>query len=104
MTCLTHCFIFKICFATPITILNSFILPFKFFFCLLLSLLFHQSHSSPASMCSPTDPPAVCQLKKGQCSPVGAVFSPPGGPVKAVTSCANTTGVALGPQFFMSIG
>nr|XP_027213893.1 uncharacterized protein LOC113806961 [Penaeus vannamei] len=46
----------------------------------------------------------VCQLKKGQCSPVGAVFSPPGGPVKAVTSCANTTGVALGPQFFMSIG
>ncbi|XP_047489679.1 uncharacterized protein LOC125039596 [Penaeus chinensis] len=56
------------------------------------------------SMCPPTDSLMVCQLKKGQCSPVGSVFSPPGGPVKAITSCANTTGVVLGPQFFMSIG
>ncbi|XP_042860208.1 uncharacterized protein LOC122246026 [Penaeus japonicus] len=56
------------------------------------------------SMCSPTDSLMACQLKKGQCSPVGTVFSPPGGPVKAITSCANTTGVVLGPQFFMSIG
>ncbi|XP_047489677.1 lysine-rich arabinogalactan protein 19-like [Penaeus chinensis] len=56
------------------------------------------------SMCPPTDSLMECQLKKGQCSPVGSVFSPPGGPVKAITSCANTTGVVLGPQFFMSIG
>ncbi|XP_027213897.2 uncharacterized protein [Penaeus vannamei] len=56
------------------------------------------------SMCELSDSLMVCQLKKGQCSPVGAVFSPPGGPVKAVTSCANTTGVALGPQFYLSIG
>ncbi|XP_063592596.1 uncharacterized protein LOC134769789 [Penaeus indicus] len=56
------------------------------------------------SMCPPTDSLMACQLKKGQCSPVGSVFSPPGGPVKAIASCANTTGVALGPQFFMSIG
>lgn len=59
---------------------------------------------SVASMCELSDSLMVCQLKKGQCSPVGAVFSPPGGPVKAVTSCATATGVVLGPQFYMSIG
>ncbi|XP_037791112.1 uncharacterized protein LOC119586452 [Penaeus monodon] len=56
------------------------------------------------SMCPPADTLMVCQLKKGQCSPLNAVFSPKGGPVKAITDCANTTGVVLGPQFFMSIG
>ncbi|XP_042860209.1 uncharacterized protein LOC122246027 [Penaeus japonicus] len=56
------------------------------------------------SMCSLSDSLMACQLKKGQCSPVGTVFSPPGGPVKAITSCANTTGVLLGPQFYLNIG
>nr|XP_027213901.1 uncharacterized protein LOC113806970 [Penaeus vannamei] len=65
---------------------------------------FAASPWADTSMCSPTDPPAVCQLKKGQCSPLATVFSPPGGPVKAVTSCATATGVVLGPQFYMSIG
>lgn len=55
-------------------------------------------------MCSPTDPPAMCQLKKGQCFPLSTVFSPKGGPVKAITSCANVTGTVLGPQFYTSIG
>ncbi|XP_047489676.1 uncharacterized protein LOC125039592 [Penaeus chinensis] len=56
------------------------------------------------SLCDLSDSLMVCQLKKGQCSPVGSVFSPPGGPVKAITSCANTTGVVLGPQFYLNIG
>ncbi|XP_047489678.1 uncharacterized protein LOC125039594 [Penaeus chinensis] len=65
---------------------------------------FAASPWSDTSMCSPTDPPAMCQMKKGQCSPLSTVFSPAGGPVKAITSCANITGTVLGPQFYMSIG
>ncbi|KAK7065150.1 hypothetical protein SK128_014451 [Halocaridina rubra] len=63
--------------------------------------------SSPwmdTSLCPVTDSLMVCQLKKGMCSPISTIFSPPGGPVKAVATCANSTGAALGPQFFMSIG
>ncbi|XP_037791392.1 uncharacterized protein LOC119586740 [Penaeus monodon] len=56
------------------------------------------------SLCDLSDSLMVCQLKKGQCSPVSAVFSPKGGPVKAITDCANTTGVVLGPQFYLNIG
>nr|XP_027213902.1 uncharacterized protein LOC113806971 [Penaeus vannamei] len=56
------------------------------------------------SMCAPTDSLMMCQLKKGQCSPLNTVFSPPGGPIKTITDCANATGLVLGPQFFMSAG
>ncbi|XP_066962384.1 WAG22 antigen-like isoform X2 [Macrobrachium rosenbergii] len=65
------------------------------------------STSSPwmdTSLCPLTDSLMVCQLKKGMCSPINTIFSPPGGPVKAITICANATGAVLGPQFFMSVG
>ncbi|XP_068203004.1 uncharacterized PE-PGRS family protein PE_PGRS10-like [Palaemon carinicauda] len=65
------------------------------------------STSSPwmdTSLCPLTDSLMVCQLKKGMCSPISTIFSPPGGPVKAITVCTNATGAALGPQFFMSVG
>ncbi|XP_064085826.1 uncharacterized PE-PGRS family protein PE_PGRS10-like [Macrobrachium nipponense] len=65
------------------------------------------STSSPwmdTSLCPLTDSLMVCQLKKGMCSPINTIFSPLGGPVKAVTVCANATGAVLGPQFFMSVG
>ncbi|XP_063592466.1 uncharacterized protein LOC134769656 [Penaeus indicus] len=63
-----------------------------------------QFYLNIASLCDLADSLLVCQLKKGQCFPVNTVFSPKGGPVKAITDCANTTGVALGPQFYLNIG
>ncbi|KAG7164647.1 uncharacterized protein LOC121871424 [Homarus americanus] len=57
-----------------------------------------------SSLCSPGDPPAVCQLKKSKCVPISKALIGPAGPVNSVLTCANTTGVVPDPLFFMGIG
>ncbi|KAK7072325.1 hypothetical protein SK128_011575 [Halocaridina rubra] len=56
------------------------------------------------SLCLPDESPDVCQMKKSNCSGVNKAFIGPGGPVGAVIKCANTSGIAPKPEFFMNIG
>ncbi|XP_068203425.1 uncharacterized protein [Palaemon carinicauda] len=60
--------------------------------------------SASTSMCPPGDTPMACQAKKTKCSGVRKAFTGPGGPVGSVIECANATGVAPDPIFYMSIG
>ncbi|XP_071524719.1 uncharacterized protein [Panulirus ornatus] len=56
------------------------------------------------SLCAKTDPVPVCLAKKSQCAPLDGLLSPLLGSPDVITTCANSTGVPLKPDFYASIG